>query len=232
MARDDRRPPAYSEGVKRSPLYQRGELDEDAQLRRRLCADWDAKHPSGEGETDLGLLYQWVRVVDDDGKVMGTFMLKSADGDCYAMFLTLPRKGLPPNPFDDSAVSGVPWVRADMDLAREGEQFAGRRHLSNAARPEDTRPHDGRGPAPLLHQYGVASAMHSYDLHYTQGVHKGVRVRPLVSNDGDTRFKFHAGTDGFTVRGSKLSRVLFQFRQAGVQRVGLGVLRAALQRLA
>lgn len=231
MARGDRRPPAYSEDVERSPLYQSGELSEDAQLRRRLRVEWDEKHPSGEGETDLGLLYQWVRVVDD-GKVMGTFMLKSADGDCYAMFLTLPRKGLPPNPFDDSALSGVPWVRGDMDRAVEEGQLFGSRYLVNPARPEDTRPYDGRGPAPLAHEYGVASAMHSYDLHYTQGIHKSVRVRPLVSNDGDTRFKFHAGTDGFTVRGSKLSRVLFQFRQAGVQRIELAVLRAALQRRA
>lgn len=80
---------------------------------------WDEINPTGEGfipepirddfqqivdfgEPDIApwIRYQWVRVTNDGGKVLGTFFLEQRDGVLVSMFLAAARKGLPPNPFE------------------------------------------------------------------------------------------------------------------------------------
>lgn len=75
---------------------------------------WDENNPTGEGFTNLGIEYQWVRVEDNQGKVLGTFMFRISDGELESMFLAPARPHLPPNPYVFFLVGEVfTWYAVD-----------------------------------------------------------------------------------------------------------------------
>lgn len=184
------------------------------------AARWDVEHPDGEGEVqatelDPGGLFQWVQVVHNN-RVLGTFSVVSRDGEPVELSLIVPRKGLPPNPFVEGEAAFNPW----LSWRASGQWALGRfSELSGVDFPDDVRATQPelRRAAWRAQQPGAPGQ---------RGI-TGVRIEP--SQDGDPRFKFVAGGDSFTVRGSKLAPVLFKFRCAGVQRVDLGQVRRALE---
>lgn len=204
-----------------------------AKRRAELHAEWEEKYPDGEGETSIGLLYQWVIVTDEDGRAMGTFYLKSADGECYQMFLVAPRVGAKPNPYDGAPISDVAWRKGDATSEEYLPTPDGYRHMGNPKRPEDTRPHR---PDTGELDYGSwnyevrAAGSGFWDAKKNPGQRPVTRVIPLPTNDGDTQFRFRMGKHSRAIRGSKLSQVLFQFRQAGIQHVKYSTLLKALER--
>lgn len=113
-----------------------GESLERVLERIKRRAEWDKKHPTGEGTTterkrvvldgrfqwvDDPCTYQWVRVDDDKGKVKGTFFIRHHDGEVQELFLASVRKGLPPNPYDRSGISQAGWSKVDVEAADEWE---------------------------------------------------------------------------------------------------------------
>ncbi|MFW9097718.1 hypothetical protein ACOJAM_08615 [Corynebacterium striatum] len=187
---------------------------EETKERVRWIDWWDKNNPTGEGFTNLGILYQWVRVTGDNGKVLGTFYLKQSDDELIELFLVTPRKGLPPNPYDETFLSRVKWV---------GERVEMRKPV--CADPEkglDSR----RGwsdSETILGQSGL------WDAHRNHEQRPVLGVVPVPAKDEDTRFKFQAGADSFTVRGSILGKVLLGLRRAGKQHVSLDLVKRAVR---
>lgn len=177
---------------------------------------WDEHRPDGEGTTQAGMLYQWVRVTNSKGKVLGTFYLGQMDQELTALFLVTPRKGLPPNPYDETFLSRSGWSRSEFELGNG---------LAGTPGYEDVRVSGGESRA-ILANSGLWDAHKNHEQRAVTG------VVPVPSADGDTRFKFQAKTDSFLVRGSKLGPVLLGFRRAGKQHVTLEMLRAALKYVA
>lgn len=70
------------------------------------------------------------------------------------------------------------------------------------------------------------------EAHKVKGQRPTTGVQPTRDLDGDVRFTFRAGNNGFSVRGSKLGPVLLGFRRAGYQQVNLDMVRAAIDRVA
>src|SRR5699024_3327334 len=92
-----------------------------AQSARRLERHrwWDENRPHGEGETPEGDLYQWVRIANSKGEVLGTFYLQQSDKKLERLFLTAPRKGLAPNPYDETSLSNAGWSAEQFDQAQD-----------------------------------------------------------------------------------------------------------------
>lgn len=111
-----------------------------ARLERRK--QWDEQHPSGEGNTvekkkvlresgyqwvDEPCTYQWVRVTNDKNKVLGTFYIRHHEGDISELFLAPARKGMSPNPYDESLMSRVRWEKRGYEQVRRWEEEMVRR---------------------------------------------------------------------------------------------------------
>lgn len=120
-------------------------LDEvSKRLERR--AEWDEQYPTGEGEVDEPVRfrgpvervsYQWVRVTNAKGRVLGTFYIRHHDGEVLELFIAPARKGVPPNPYDRSLMSQVGWRKDNSDDAQEWQKEQARR----AAMTADEREH-------------------------------------------------------------------------------------------
>lgn len=219
---------------------------------------WDENRPGGEGETPEGDLYQWVRVTNAQGEVLGTFYLQQSDDKLERLFLTAPRKGLPPNPYDETALSNAGWGAEQFDQARDQVnqmREAIRSHpggidgVVNARRDELLQSGVTEGDALQARLGGYRDELEAAErgesrvsssskvekfLRNAQSTHgqRLTRVVPVAATDRDTRFKFLDGPNGFTVRGSKLGPVLMGDRRAGMQHVTLEEIRQALHHLA
>lgn len=234
-------------------------LADQASRRMAQMERWDKNRPNGEGETPEGVLYQWVRVTESNSKkqTLGTFFLQQSEGQLERLFLAAPRKGLPPNPFDETALSNAGWSAEQVRQAQENvdrlretlrshpggidEAVEVRRdELIETGVPDRLLPSllavyreeleaakrkDGR-----VSQSGRAEEFlyQSNDTHE----HKTTGVLPIATMDRDTQFRFLAGRDSITVRGSKLGPVLMGFRRAGIQHVSLKEIERALHYLA
>lgn len=86
----------------------------------------------------------------------------------------------------------------------------------------ETRPLSTDGKA-ILGSTGLSEA------HKVKGQRPTLGVQPVTDLDGDVRFAFRDGKNGFSVRGSLLGPVLLQFRQHGLQSVSLSMVRAGVQ---
>lgn len=212
----------------------------------------------GEGETTEGDLYQWVRVTNSKGETLGTFYLQQADGKLGRLFLTAPRKGLSPNPYDETSLSNAGWSAEQFEEARDRvnqmrETIRGhpggidgvvkdRRHelLKSGVTDDDVLQALLGGYRDELEAAEqedsrvsksgkVEEALFTADSTHGQRLTK---VVPIAASDRDTRFKFLDGPNGFSVRGSRLGLVLMGYRSAGMQHVTLEEIRRALHYLA
>lgn len=233
-------------------------LVEQAARRIARRAWWDENRPNGEGESEGGVLYQWVRVTDSRQKVLGTFYLQQEEEKLVSLFLTTPRKGLAPNPYDESALSNAGWSAEQFEQAQNGVnqmREAIRRHpdgvdgvVENLERELfNNGATDNSAVQALLASYrndleaaqqGDSRVSRSGQVERSlREEHKNreqrpTKIVPIAATDRDTRFKFLDGENGFSVRGSKLGPILIGYRRAGIQHVTLEDIRRALRRLA
>lgn len=183
---------------------------------------WDRYCPSGEGSTRSNFVYQWVRVTDDDSKVLATFFLGSKAGEVWELFVVSPQAGLSPNPFDKSGVSMVGWSKIDHVIRGE----------SKGEKRKDERPRNHVG---VVDWQASPDAVYAFSGDWEHSRREGQRpvtaVVPLPMVRGQVQFKFKLGADSFTVRGEKLAAALFAARQSGMQHVPVRLVRLALNRL-
>lgn len=231
-----------------------------AQAARRLEQRdwWDENRLGGEGETTEGDLYQWVRVTNSKGETLGTFYLQQADGKLGRLFLTAPRKGLSPNPYDETSLSNAGWSAEQFDQAQDQVnqmREAIRSHPGGVDGAVKARRHEllqsgvteGDVLQALLGGYRdeleaaereesrvSSSGKVEKFLRNAESTHgqRLTRIVPIAATDRDTRFKFLDGPNSLSVRGSKLGPVLMGYRRAGMQHVTLEEIRQALHHLA
>lgn len=227
---------------------------ERAQLAK-WCAWWYENRPDGEGETNLGILYQWVQVTNNDGKALATFFLRQSEGKLVGLEVALLRKGCQPNPYEqgrayvrgwreDETSAFAPAERLtpheiDKRLTQE-EQMLRALDLHDdelTAALEDYRvmlERISRGDTRVGDSYEIQSQPYLTTAMQLAAARQDADFIPVTgvvtigSTDGDTRFKFRAGKDGFTVRASKLGPILLKVRRAGLQHISLKGLNAAL----
>ena len=223
--------------------------------RRHWC---DENRPGGEGETPEGDLYQWVRITNSKGEVLGTFYLQQSDKKLERLFLTAPRKGLAPNPYDETSLSNAGWSAEQFDQAQDQVnqmREAIRSHPGGVDGAVKARRHEllqsgvteGDVLQALLGGYRneleaaeregsrvSSSGTVETFLHNVESTHgqRLTRVVPIAATDRDTRFKFLDGPNSFSVRGSKLGPVLTGYQRAGMQHVTLEEIRQTLHHLA
>lgn len=230
-------------------------LEEERIQRAKWCAWWYENRPGGEGETNVGIVYQWVQVTTNDGKPCATFFLRQSEGQLVGLEVATLRKGCPPNPYEQGRAPMAGWQADDPAAlppsarltpqeidARVSEQEQMLRELDfddyelslalgeyramlERFRRGDTRVGDSWE---IQEQPYMTTAM---QLSASEKDAELIPVTGVVTiwvGDGDTRFKFRAGKDGFTVRGSKLGAVLMKLRQAGIQHISLNNLRRGL----
>lgn len=208
------------------------ERDEIEELTR-LKEQWDAEYAgAGEGPARGGGTYRWVRVTDDHDDVLATFFIRVMDNEVQELFLVAPQRGLPPNPYVLSPVSRVRWPNVHWEYDFENDEFIRSRRAQNPHNDKDTRPFSGvpGDYAPLRDESEYAFSG-LWDAKHNAGQRAVTTVMPLPTTDGDTQFRFHAGTDGFTVRGSKLGPALYAIRNTGTKYVTLQGLRLVLERM-
>lgn len=206
---------------------------ENLERRRKLRAEWDEKYAEdGEGPAFPEGVFRWVRITDDRGKVLGTFFVRSFNGQAQELFVSTPQKGFPPNPYVSSPISLIRWPGYDgmMDAIELGLDPYRHSHR-NPDKPLDPRPYN--------HYYGVQSwdaVGHEWqyslsglwDAFHNPGQRPVTGVIPLQTNDGDTQFKFVDGEDGFIVRGSKLAPALLAVLETGNRKVTLHALKLVI----
>lgn len=205
-----------------------------------------------------GVLYQWIRVTNSQGRTLGTFFLQQSEGQPARLFLATPRKGLPLNPFDETALSNAGWSAEQVRQAQESVdrlREAIRSHPGGIDEAVEVRRSE-------LVQVGVPDsdflesllAVYREDLEAAERrdsrvsksdkVEKFLRrpssthgqrvtnVIPIATMDRDTQFRFLDGRDSITVRGSKLGPVLMGYRHAERHHVSLKEIEGALRYLA
>lgn len=209
-----------------SPMHP-WEWEELKQKRER----WDVEHPDGEGPSEAGGQWRWVRVADHRGRVMVTFMLHVKEAQVDELFISVPHKGLPPNPYVLNPLSELRWRAAEVEHYRQHPE---KRYNVNPHNPEDARNFDARhGQVNHMiapHDY-LRSLSGVWDAHATPGQRPVAKVHPEVGTDGDMRFIFWEASDSFKVRGSKLAPALLAVRQAGEQKISLHMLRQVIARM-
>lgn len=218
---------------------------------------WDENRPSGEGETIEGDLYQWVRVTNSEGKVLGTFYLQQSAGRLERLFLAAPRKGLSPNPYDETSLSQAGWSAAQFEQTRdhvdqlretirrhpagiEGVVKARRDELLNNGVPDsdvlqvllrsyrDDLEAAEREDSRISKSGKVEKFLRNAENTHGQ---RPTKVVPISATDRNTRFKFLDGPNSFSVRGSMLGPVLLRYRRAGMQHITLEDIKRVLHRL-
>lgn len=198
---------------------------------KRKRSQWDAEHPDGEGPSEAGGHWRWVRVADRRGRVMVTFMLHVKDGQVDEMFITVPHKGLPPNPYVLNPLSELRWRAEEVERYRQHPE---ERYNVNPQNPEDARHYDSRH-GQVNHLLGYIDYDRSlsgvWDAHATPGQRPVWKVQPEIGTDGDMRFIFWESSDSYKVRGSKLAPALLAVREAGGRKVSLHVLRQVITRM-
>lgn len=211
------------------------EKDHLAELDR-LRAEWDELYAeAGEGPAHMsnaeGGTYQWVRVVNDAGKVLGTFFHGVLDGQVEELFIVPPQRGLPPNPYVHAPLTYVRWERWKVELCKDPEWT---NHRSNPDNPSDVRPYSEKyrgvdwSQMPWHYEYAFSGM---WDAKHNDGQRNVIGVMPLPASNEDHRFQFRDGTDGFTVRGSKLAPALLAVRSAGEKTVTLHMLKHVIARM-
>lgn len=246
---------------------------------------WDKEHPTGEGvgtyleyqrgkHVERPCTYQWVRVKNSAGKVLGTFYIRHHEGEILELFLAPARKGVRPNPYDRSSVSRVSWT---PEQAKQAERYRVE-SLRRASMSEEEREQrlsvalssveenfqrflegaEQRGievdlekelerwerekerirqswSGEVLKETRSKNTANSFYLANTgwseankvKGQRPTTGVYPATDLDGDVRFRFSDGKNGFSVRGSILAPLLFGCRQQGIQYVSLDLIRRA-----
>lgn len=130
-----------------------GEWPERAFSEIEQIEDWERRFPTGEGSVverfkrlvdgryqwvDFPCTYQWVRVSNERGKVLGTFYLRHNDGEISELWLAPARKGVAPNPRDQSILSLVKWRKRD---AAEWQEYRAERERRAGMTPEERGRH-------------------------------------------------------------------------------------------
>ncbi|MCS4489429.1 hypothetical protein [Corynebacterium sp. ES2775-CONJ] len=188
-----------------------GITERERELARQHAANALIPH---EGATpSVKLIYITYRE-----RYLGAFWLESGGlptgeptGECDHMVLATLRPGRPPTPGDRSKNDAAEWFSYTQ---------LGLWSMQTRAVYEDAPTYGGlyRLKKPLNKGAGD-----------TRGVVQTVHIEPIKSADWDTRFKFKAGDDGFTVRGSKLAPVLWKLVQLGVESVDIRTVRKAIE---
>ncbi|MDL0403010.1 hypothetical protein QQO25_08545 [Corynebacterium lehmanniae] len=203
----------------------------------RLREAWDAKYAdAGEGPAQvpggeiLGT-YKAISVLNSAEKVAGTFFLFTREEKVWELFIATPQRGLPPNPYVRSPLNVVRWKSWLVEAAAKYPDAALNPNPKNA---NDMRPYSellGGVDWTLLPRDEVYVFSGLWDAMQNEGQRPVTGVALLPANNCDHRFKFRDGTDGFTVRGSKLAPALLAVRQAGERKIPLHTLRQVIARL-
>ena len=127
------------------------QLDELAELDR-LREQWDADYAKvGKGPARDGGTYQWVRVTNDRGKVLGTFFVRCVDERAEELFLTVAQRGYRPNPYVEAPITQIRWERWRCEAGAHDDLRA----YANPHNAKDVRPYDeleGRPDASVVMQ--------------------------------------------------------------------------------
>ena len=204
---------------------------EEWEEHKRKRAQWDIDHPDGEGPSEAGGQWRWVRVADHRGRGMVTFMLHVKEEQVDEMFISVQHKGLPANPYVLNPLSELRWRAAEVEHYRQHPE---ERYNVNPHNPEDARYFDKRFGR-VNHLLGSVDYDRSlsgvWDTEISPGQRPVRNVQPEIGTDGDMRFIFWEASDSFKVRGSKLAPALLAVRQAGEQKISLHTLRQVIARM-
>lgn len=176
----------------------------------------------------------------------------------WCVFFSLPpRKGLAPNPYDETALSNAGWSAEQFEQARDNVNQM-RQAIRNNPYGIDGVVEDLKGEFlnnGVTDNTVLQSILAAYrdDLEaaqqedsrvsksgkiekYLQDSHKDqeqrpAKIMPIPAADRDTRFKFLDGKNSFSVRGSRLGPVLMGYRRVGIQHATLQEVQRALQHL-
>lgn len=203
----------------------------------RLREAWDKTYAdAGEGPAQvpggeiLGT-YKVISVTNAAGKVSGTFFLFTREEEVRELFITAPQRGLPPNPYVRSPLNVVRWKIWEVEAAAK---YPGAALNPNPKNVDDVRPYSelfGGVDWSLLPRDEEYVFSGLWDAMQNKGQRPVTGVTLLPANNCDHRFRFRDGTDGFTVRGSKLAPALHAARQAGERKISLHTLRQVIARL-